>query len=94
LLRRSPGCWPKNGTSKIISHGENLRKSEDDYKVIFGGATISKKEAKRVSVAFLFGIVAMCVIGFAFGLRNKGAVFILSLIFAAFGYFVVARPKS
>ena len=78
---------------QTISHGDDLRKSEDDYKVIFGGATISKKEAKRVSVALLFGIVAIGTLGFVFGLRKKGAVFILSFIFAVFGYFVVARQK-
>lgn len=64
---------------------------KDDYKVGFSGATISKKEAKRVRVAFLFGVVGIVAIGLTFGLKNKLGVFIVSLALAGIGYLVVAK---
>ena len=44
---------------------------KDDYKVIFGGATISKNEANKVGVALIFGFIGISAIGFTFGLKNK-----------------------
>lgn len=64
---------------------------KDDYKVVFRGATISKKEAKRVSVALLFGMVGIVAIGLTLGLKDKNEVFILSLALACIGYFGVAK---
>ena len=66
-------------------------RDNDDYKVVFGGATISKKEAKRVRVAFLFGVVGVVAVGLTLGLQNKLGVFILSLALAGIGYFGVAK---
>ena len=66
-------------------------KNEDDYKIVFGGAIISKKEAKRVKVALLFGMVGIVVIGLTLGLRCKSQVFIVSLALAGIGYFGVAK---
>jgi hypothetical protein len=66
-------------------------KDKDDYKVIFAGATISKKEANKVGVALLFGLIGVVVIGLSLGLKNKIAIFILALFFAFTGYFVIAN---
>ena len=66
-------------------------KNEDDYKVVFGGATISKTEAKRVSVALLFGMVGIVAVGLTLGLQNKLQVFIVSLALAGIGYFGIAK---
>ena len=74
--------------------GGSLKKPEDNYKVLFGGATISRKEARRVFIALLFGVLAICLIGLPLGLSDKGGLFELSLAFAAIGYFVVAKPKE
>ena len=64
---------------------------KDDYKVVFRGTTISKKEAKRVSIALLFGMVGIVAIGLTFGLKNKNEIFILSLALAGIGYFGIAK---
>lgn len=66
-------------------------KDKDDYKVIFGGATISKKEANKVGVALLFGFIGIVAIGLAFEIENKLAVFIIVLILACIGYFGIAN---
>jgi len=71
--------------------GKMKNKDNDDYKVIFGGATITKKEANRVGIAFFFGIVGIVTVGLTLGLQNKPGVFIVSLILAAIGYFGVAK---
>jgi len=66
-------------------------KDEDGYKVVFGGATISKTEAKRVSVALLFGMVGIVVVVLTLGLHNRPQVFIVSLALAGIGYFGIAK---
>jgi len=66
-------------------------KDKDDYKVLFGGATISKKEANKVGVALLFVFVGIVTIGLAFGIKNKLVIFTLSLILAGIGYFCIAN---
>jgi len=64
---------------------------KDEYKVIFGGATISKKEANKVGVALLFGFIGIVTIGLAFEIENKLAIFIIALILACIGYFGIAN---
>ena len=66
-------------------------KDKDDYKVVFGGATISKIEAKRVRVTLLFGMVGIVAIGLTLGLHDKIQVFIVSFALACIGYFGVAK---
>ncbi len=66
-------------------------KDKDEYKVIFGGATISKKEANKVGVALLFGFIGIVAIGLAFEIENKLAIFIIALILACIGYFGIAN---
>ena len=66
-------------------------KDKDDYKVVFGGATISKTEAKRVSVALLFGMVGVVAVGLTLGLHDKPQVFAVSLALAGIGYFGIAK---
>jgi len=66
-------------------------KDNDDYKVGFSGATISKKEAKKVGVALIFGFIGIGVIGLFLGLKNKLVILLLSLILACVGYFGIAN---
>lgn len=68
-----------------------MNTDKDDYKVVFGGATISKREAKKVLIALVFGMLGIVAIGLAFGLKNKVVVFIVSLILAGIGYFGLAN---
>ncbi len=64
---------------------------EDDYKVIFRGATISKREANKVGVALLFGFIGIVTIGLTFGIKNKLTLFVIALILACIGYFGIAN---
>ena len=66
-------------------------KDKDDYKVVFGGATISKLEAKRVRVALLFGMVGIAAVGLTLGLHDKLQIFIVALALAGVGYFGIAK---
>ncbi len=68
-----------------------MNKDEDDYKVIFRGATISKKEAKRVRVTLLFGMAGIIATGLTLGLKNKILIFILSFLLSLIGYFGIAK---
>jgi hypothetical protein len=69
----------------------NTEKDKNDYKVGFSGTTISKKEANKVRVALLFGIIGIVTIGLTFGIRNKLAIFSISLILVCIGYYGVAN---
>ena len=66
-------------------------KDDDDYKVIFAGATISKKEANKVGVTLIFGFIGIVVIGLSLGLKNKLLIFIIAFILACIGYFGIAN---
>lgn len=68
-----------------------MKKDNDDYKVIFGGATISKLEANRVGVALIFGMFGIVALGLTLGLQNKLQVFIVSFVLACVGYFGIAK---
>jgi hypothetical protein len=70
---------------------EMKNKIDDEYKVIFGGATISSKEAKKVGVALIFGFIGILVIGLSLGLKNKLAIFVIAFILACVGYFGIAN---
>jgi len=64
---------------------------DDDYKVSFRGATVSKFEANKIGLAFLFGVIGVFISFFFFGAHNDKATFIVAIIFAAIGYFVVGN---
>jgi len=66
-------------------------KDKDDYKVIFGGAAIPKKEAIKVGVAMIFGLIGIIAIGLTFDITTKLAIGIISLILAFIGYFGIAN---
>jgi len=66
-------------------------KKENNYKVVFGGATITKKEAQRAGVALIFGMIGIVGVSFIFGLRNKIGLFFIAFGFAVVGYFFIAR---
>jgi len=64
---------------------------KDDYKVCFSGTTISKRESNKAGVALLFGFIGIVAIGFTFGIQNKLAIFVISLILVFIGYFGIAN---
>jgi hypothetical protein len=64
---------------------------DDDYKVSFKGATVTKFEANKIGLAFLFGVIGIFTSLLVFGSHNDKATFIIAIIFAAIGYFVVGN---
>ncbi|MSN27443.1 MAG: hypothetical protein GJV46_16485 [Geobacter sp.] len=48
----------------------------DDYKVCFSGAAISKREANKAGIVLFFEFMGIATIGFAFGIQNKLSIFI------------------
>lgn len=67
------------------------KNDNNDYKVIFGGITISKKEANKVRLALIFGFIGAISIYFAFGIENKIAVLLICLTLSGIGYFGIAN---
>jgi preprotein translocase subunit SecF len=68
-----------------------IDKDKDNYKVLFSGATISKKEANKVGIALIFAMVGAVLIYFTFGIENKTAVFFICLALSSIGYFGIAN---
>jgi len=67
------------------------KKSKNDYFVLFQGAKISKREANRVGVGFVFGFVGAVISAFLIGPENKIANIIVVIFFVAIGYFWVGH---
>ena len=65
------------------------KKSNNDYLVLFKGAKLQKREASKVGLGIIFGIVGMLVTKLIPTVEffNYAIVF----IFAAIGYFVVGN---
>ncbi|WP_129128293.1 hypothetical protein [Geomonas oryzae] len=78
-------------TLQALDEYQNMNKDNDDYKVIFGGATISKLEAKRVGATLILGMIGIVTLGLTLGLQNKLQVFIMSFALACIGYFGIAK---
>lgn len=66
-------------------------KDKGDYKVLFAGSTISKREANKVGIALIFAMIGAVLIYFTFGIENKMAVFLICLALASIGYFGIAN---
>ena len=62
------------------------RKKEDDYKVVFRGATISKHEANRVGVGIICGLLGMVVAFLITGGNNKIIDYSIIAGSGTFGY--------
>ena len=67
------------------------KKSKDQYIVIFKGAKLSRREANKVGIGLIFGLVGAMLSGFCFGSDHKISAFIICGIFVGFGYFVVGN---
>ena len=72
-------------------------KEKDDYIVPFKGAKLSKREANKVGLSIIFGIIGIVVSLATIGTNNKTIGFIIVAAFALFGYFVgnkIFKKKS
>jgi len=52
-----------------------MKKNDDDYKVVFSGATISKTNANKAGLGLIFGIAGAVFSVVVFG-NNKSAAFV------------------
>ncbi len=61
----------------VVAKGRKMKNSDnDDYKVCFSGAAISKREANKAGIVLFFEFMGIATIGFAFGIQNKLSIFI------------------
>ena len=73
---------------------------KDDYKVCIWGTTVSKREANRIGLTLILAFIFSIIIATLFGIENKIAVFLLSIILWVIGYFGIAlkifpdKPKT
>lgn len=66
------------------------KKEKDNYVVLFKGAKLSKREANKVGLGVVFGVIGIFV-SIVAGVKNNLIAFILILIFAAVGYFIIGN---
>lgn len=67
-----------------------MNKKDEDYKVLFSGSTISKKDANIAGLGLIFGAVGAVFSLFVFG-NNKPAAFIIITICVVAGIIVANK---
>lgn len=67
------------------------KKEKDDYIILFGGAKLSRREAKKVGLGLFFGFIGATISAFSLGQDNKFAGYIICIIFIAIGYFWIGN---
>jgi hypothetical protein len=70
------------------------KKKKNDYLVLFSGAKISKREANKVGLGLIFGIIGVVltvVINTATGKEFKIFNYIIIVVLTLFGYFIVGN---
>ncbi|MCQ9207739.1 MAG: hypothetical protein NG740_07665 [Omnitrophica bacterium] len=65
-------------------------KDKNNYVVLFKGTKLSRREANKVGLGIVSGVIGIFVSIIA-GIKNNHIAFILILIFVAVGYFVVGN---
>lgn len=63
-------------------------KEKNDYIVLFKGAKLSKREANKVGLSIIFGIIGIVISIATVGTNNKNIGFMIIAIFALVGYFI------
>jgi hypothetical protein len=69
-----------------------MMKKDNDYYVNFRGAKLNRLQANRAGVGIFFGIIGIVLTIFLPFKEQKIINFVIILIFALFGYFIVG-PK-
>ena len=68
-----------------------LKRSDDDYIVLFQMAKLSKHEAKKVGIGILFGLVGLIISLLIFGGESKILSYTVIGIFLFIGYFLIGN---
>ena len=69
----------------------NKKKKNNDYLVLFKGAKLSKREANKVGVGIIFGIIGIFVSIFITPMKNKIVDYAIIFIFIILGYYWVGN---
>ena len=69
----------------------NKKKKNDDYLVLFKGAKLSKREANKVGVGIIFGIIGIFVSIFIAPMESKIVDYGIIFIFIIIGYYWVGN---
>ena len=71
----------------------NKQDSNDDV-VLFGGVKISRRQAKRMGFALIFGFVGALISIGVIGRDNKIAALVVAAVFTFIGYFRFGKKPS
>jgi len=66
-------------------------KEKNDYIVLFMGAKLSKREANKVGLSIMFGIIGIVISMATVGTNNRTIGFTIVAIFALLGYFIGSK---
>ena len=69
----------------------NKKKKNNDYLVLFKGAKLSKREANKVGVGIIFGIIGIFVSIFITPMESKIVDYAIIFIFIIIGYYWVGN---
>ena len=67
------------------------KKEKDDYVVLFQGKLLSNREAKKVGLSIIFGLIGAIVAAFGVGSENKILAIFICFLFVAAGYFWIGN---
>jgi threonine/homoserine/homoserine lactone efflux protein len=66
------------------------KREKDNYVVLFKGAKLSRREANKVGLGIIFGVIGI-FISIVVGVESKLIASILIFTFAAVGYLVIGN---
>ena len=67
------------------------KKEKDDFVVLFQGKLLSNREAKKVGLSIIFGLIGAIVAAFSVGSENKIVAIFICFLFVAAGYFWIGN---
>jgi hypothetical protein len=70
---------------------KNFQNPNDDYVVSFKGARLSKREANKVGLGIIFGLLGVVVSLLLFGTQNRIITIAILSLFASVGYFLIGN---
>ncbi|UCG81744.1 MAG: hypothetical protein JSV60_05585 [Desulfobacterales bacterium] len=70
------------------------KQDNSDFVVLFKRVKISRRQAKKVGFAGIFGFVGALISVGTIGPDNRFAVLVIALFFACIGYFALSNRRS
>jgi hypothetical protein len=82
------------GIGRIGSEVHMNKQDNNDYVVLFRGAKISRRQAKRVGSGLILGFVGALISIGVLGPDNKIAALVVAGVFTFIGYFGLGKKPS